>query len=296
MTLTTVDEGISYYLKWSKVKHTNITYKNYSQCLKDYSRFVDGMPICDIELLDVFDYLHSLQERGLNKKTIYNRATVVREMYRFISKNPSTDVFFDPDTIPVPKPGETLRYRCSDNDICNALQFVDGKNHLRTKAIMYVLMDTGIRVAELCEIKRVHITLDRLELQIISKKSGKVRGLHFSTFTRDILKQYLSTHNSDYLISNRDGNMCTTRLIQRSVERASAGKFTPHQIRHYFATTFVKSGGNMEALSKCMGHASVIATQNYTKMNSYEIFDEQEKYLSHIHRKVDKLAMLGEIS
>lgn len=65
--------------------------------------------------------------------------------------------------------------------------------------------------------------------------------------------------------SNRgDGHLSPTRLAGR-LERANGGAFTPHQLRHRYATVMYHATGDLLHVSKLLGHSNVATTQRYVQ-------------------------------
>jgi site-specific recombinase XerD len=156
---------------------------------------------------------------------------------------------------------------------------------LRDRAILELLFSTGLRVSELCSLKR-DLDLCRDEITIRGK-GDKVRVVFLSDTAKLALRSYLKKRNdfSDALfistprISKKIRNeqiqkhVELPRLTSRSVERmvrhyaTKAGiskKVTPHIIRHSFATDLLQNGADLRSVQILLGHANIATTQIYT--------------------------------
>lgn len=165
----------------------------------------------------------------------------------------------------------------------------------RDKAILELLFSTGLRVSELCSLTS-EIDLRSEELSIRGK-GGKVRVVFLSEEAKDAVKKYLSMRKdmSEALFvqlekgvgKKKAGTTVSyTPLRPRSVERivkqyaTKAGiskKFTPHVMRHMFATDLLSNGADLRSVQSLLGHSSITTTQVYTHVT--------DKHLRDIHKK-----------
>lgn len=166
---------------------------------------------------------------------------------------------------------------------------------LRDRAILDLLFSTGLRVSELCSLRRDQIILERSEFSVLGK-GGKTRVVFLDQEAKDSLEKYLKSRadKSEFLFisyghSNKipssgerkaDSGM-TSRSVQRMVQKYAkkAGitkKVTPHVLRHSFATDLLMSGADLRSVQSLLGHASITTTQIYTHVT--------DKHLGEIHQ------------
>jgi integrase/recombinase XerD len=139
----------------------------------------------------------------------------------------------------------------------------------RTRTLILLLLDTGIRIDEALGIERGRINLDDLTL-IVFGKGAKERVVPFSHEMRKILFRHLQHGHSRLLFCTRDGARLMYRNVYRNVAAlcAKAGlqlKVHPHLFRHVFAANFIKRGGDIYRLSRLLGHTNVSTTQIYLR-------------------------------
>lgn len=164
---------------------------------------------------------------------------------------------------------------------------------LRDKAILELLFSTGLRVSELCALKR-DIDLSTDELSVIGK-GRKVRVVFISDYARDVLKEYLAKRKDlddalfVQLSKNGKGQQkrgkslgLTKRSIerivkQRAIEAGISKRVTPHTMRHMFATDLLSNGADLRSVQAMLGHANIGTTQIYTHVT--------DKHLREIHKK-----------
>jgi site-specific recombinase XerD len=162
---------------------------------------------------------------------------------------------------------------------------------LRDKAILELLFSTGLRVSELCGLKRDAVSLKRDEFTVRGKGS-KLRVVFLSEPARLALKNYLDKRPdlSPYLLARHDRAIEKGAVLEslspRSVQRLvahyarAAGitvEVTPHTLRHSFATDLLRGGADIRSVQSMLGHSSITTTQIYTHVT--------DRGLREIHKK-----------
>lgn len=143
----------------------------------------------------------------------------------------------------------------------------------RLYCVLLVLMDTGIWISELVNIKISNIDMSR-GMMIVMGKGQKQRAVPFSNIIRKDLIRYINNSRplisiveSDYLFPAKYGDHLSISSVQQALRRLSkkAGitKCHPHIFRHTFATMFIASNGSAPILKEIMGHESFQTTQKY---------------------------------
>lgn len=142
----------------------------------------------------------------------------------------------------------------------------------RDKAIIQVLVDTGLRAAELLNIKAVDLKLSNNgEILIRRGKGGKPRSVFIGQKTRRAVRDYLKNVNPlDWLWLTDDGDHLTywglrDILVRRSAE-ARVKYYSPHAYRRAFAITMLRSGVDIYTLAKMMGHSDIQTLKRYLKL------------------------------
>jgi len=143
-------------------------------------------------------------------------------------------------------------------------------------ALFYV---TGIRREELCKIKLSDFDRSRGLLTVLGK-GNKERLVPVGEKTLEDLNRYLEVRDdfmrrknssAQQLFLNREGNILTVRSINRLVNKFSRKEgihFTPHTLRHSFATHLLENGADLMLIKEILGHASLSTTQKYTHVTA----------------------------
>jgi site-specific recombinase XerD len=148
----------------------------------------------------------------------------------------------------------------------------------RNRAIILLLLDTGVRASELCELTIVHCDIKNRTIKVFGK-GAKERILPFSPSTGQAIWRYLATRKdarmNETLIATPDGRPLgrddLRRLIFNIGERAGVHGAHPHRFRHTFAINFLRNGGNAYALQMALGHASMDMVRKYLALAQTDI-------------------------
>lgn len=153
----------------------------------------------------------------------------------------------------------------------------------RDIAIILILLDAGLRVSELCELRLRHYDRKTGRLLIEHGKGDKQRVVYIGMAARRALWKYLASRgdlpaaapliaHSDGSATNRDA---VRKLIQRAGARAGVNGATPHRFRHTFAINFLRNGGNMAALQDMLGHATLEMVRRYARLAEVDLAEAQ---------------------
>ena len=144
----------------------------------------------------------------------------------------------------------------------------------RTIAIIQLLAHTGLRVAELCNLRLTDLAISDRKGKVIvrSGKGGKYREIPLNLDVRRALQDYLKIRpdvEDDHIFIGQRNNGLTDATIQQIV--AEAGRLakldqvTPHVLRHTFGKGLINAGIDLVTVKTLMGHRSIDTTARYTK-------------------------------
>lgn len=148
------------------------------------------------------------------------------------------------------------------------------------RLVVWTLLDTGLRVAELANLKRENIDWQGKRLVIFGKggiygKQSKRRVVPVSTRSFELLAKHFALYENIGM---------TPRTIQRMMKpianRASIARpVTPHILRHTFACTAMQRNLSLKALQMILGHDHLSTTEIYLNLSPEEMIREyQEKF------------------
>lgn len=158
---------------------------------------------------------------------------------------------------------------------------------LRDRAMIEVLLGTGIRLGELAALDMDDIDLDAKHLRVRAK--GNVPQVKFiKTDLRTLLRRYLAERRRHgrpemeaLFLSNRNGRLCQRQIANRLahwLRKAGIEKeLTPHGLRHTFATHLYGATNDLLVVQRALGHRDVSTTQIYTHLVDGQLEEALER-------------------
>lgn len=153
---------------------------------------------------------------------------------------------------------------------------------LRDKAIIMVLLDTGIRASELCDLKNADYDPKKGKLFVRHGKGDKERMLFLGANAKRALWRYLNSkenfnkpHKSLFNVTRSPNGKPMSRsdlfrLIQRLAKKAGITGCNVHRFRHTFAINFLRNGGTVLMLQHLLGHESLDIVKIYVKLSEID--------------------------
>ena len=147
---------------------------------------------------------------------------------------------------------------------------------MRDRAMFEVLYASGLRVSELVGLKVFEVNLDAGVLRVMGKGSkerlvplGEEAVDWVRLYLKDFRSSLLKKKSSDHLFVTGRGAGMTRQAFWKNIKRYGAravpGKhFSPHVLRHAFATHLINHGADLRVVQMLLGHADISTTQIYT--------------------------------
>lgn len=139
----------------------------------------------------------------------------------------------------------------------------------RTLAIITLLLSTGLRVSELCDLKPADVQAgERSGLVIVRKgKGSKYREIPLNADGRQAVKTWLAMREPGEYLFNVNGRRLDRQLVNWHLKRigAKAGvRLTPHVLRHTFGKNLIDAGEPLDRVAMLLGHTDINTTAIYT--------------------------------
>jgi site-specific recombinase XerD len=238
---------------------------------------------------DLEAFIEHEQDRGMKASTISMRLRTLKAFIRFlmdkgivsdgvISKRLSVKV---PDTLP----------RAMDPD--DVRRLLDVIEDIRDRAMVLVLLRTGMRIGELLNTLVTELHLKERKIEIYEAEKTRVgRVVYMSDDAVGALKRWLSKRNAKYpyLFYGRRGSPLSypaARMrFEKCIENAGLkGKgYTLHCLRHTFATELLNARMRLECLQPLLGHSSLEMTRRYARLTDKTREEEYFRAMAIIER------------
>lgn len=167
----------------------------------------------------------------------------------------------------------------------------------RDRAILLILMYSGLRANELLALRPEHIDYTSELLHIVAGKGGQDRDVPFTTGVADQLRAYLAArppYQGQRLFVACAGRLDTVRgpltygglrqMMRRRCQAAGVPTINLHAFRHGYAMLFLNDGGmELGLVSQTMGHSSVEVTRRFYA--EYATATMRDRY----HNALDKI-------
>lgn len=272
-------ESFISYLKYEKrnSSHTVTAYK------KDLDQFVlfstERIGEFDVKRVDaklVRSWIVSLMEQQYTPRSVNRKISTIKAFYRFLMKNEVVEN--NPAiNIPVPKIRKKLPNFVEENNLHHLLDdgfFTNDFGGIRDKLIITLLYGTGIRLAELLQLKERDFDTSGYLIKVLGKRQ-KERIIPYPRSINQLLQQYIEIRNREIgnspnaLLVTEKGKQVYEKLIYRVVNKylekvTSLEKKSPHVLRHSYATHLLNRGADLNAVKELLGHSNLSATQVYT--------------------------------
>jgi integrase/recombinase XerD len=160
---------------------------------------------------------------------------------------------------------------------------------VRDIAVLELLFSTGIRVAELCNLRKEHVDFLKGGVRVVGK-GNKERIIPIcNSETLDAIKDYYKLFKGEiikngYFFINRLRTRLSEQSVRFMVRKHSQAirideNITPHMFRHSIATLLLESGVDIRYIQTFLGHSSITTTQIYVHVNE----EAQRKILLEKH-------------
>ena len=268
------------YLKQEKnySDHTVLAYE------KDLDAFVDFV-IANFEQDDLVEVNYSqirswivfLMDSGLSSGSVNRKISSLKSFYKFLLK--SKQIEFSPlikhKSL---KTGSKLQVPFSEKEVKAVLAngaFSSDFEGSRNKLIIDLFYATGMRRAELIELKLADVDLYSNTVKVFGKRNNE-RIIPFLPEIALLINSYIKQRSDleviqeeNYFFVTKVGKKINISLVYRLVNGYFSSvtaklKKSPHIMRHSFATHLLNNGADINSVKDLLGHASLASTQVYT--------------------------------
>jgi integrase/recombinase XerC len=233
-------------------------------------------------------WLTYTKNRGL-KTTSYSRhLSAVKSFFNYLSKFEQVHV---PNigSIKIKTQARSLPKALAASDTIFAIHAASDISNqvwiqLRDAALITLLYGCGLRISEALSVTEADLNSGYLR---VKGKGNKERSVPILNQVKQAIRKYLEhcpykpQANAPIFVGIR-GGVLAPGVFQKQIRkiRANLGlsdSFTPHTLRHSFATHLLINGADLRSIQELLGHANLKTTQIYTSLDAKKILDVYNK-------------------
>ena len=300
-----ITEAINKYRQYLKsTGASRHTVRAYISDLEQFFGFVgkffpeEFVKLEEVSKLMVRDYLREMSLARRCNKTLARKMTAINNFFVFsvrqqvIPRNPIAGMS-------MPKTESYVPTYFTEKEMNVLLQIPDTDNKfgIRNRAILELMYSSGLRISEIagCGIK--DIDLKKGIIKVLGK-GNKERLVPVGAMAKESLVSYekirykfLTKDSDDSLFLSKSGKPLHPDEIRAILDRyirlvARTKGYSPHTIRHSFATHLLSRGADLRAIQEMLGHSNLSTTEKYTHISHTDLLKVYKQ--AHPRSKEDK--------
>lgn len=282
-TLIPITENYLEYCSSQKRLDTK-TIKAYRIDLKQFMLFFNNTDNLSLSVADIESFIQHLHQ-NFKPKTVKRKLASLKAFFHYleyrsiIEINPFNRIntkFREPLLLPKTIPLHTVEKLLSTMYKEYALSHTAyrKKRTFLDIAVLETLFSTGMRISELCNLKRSDVDMHDAVIRIYGK-GAKERILQIGN--KDVISllksyedEYVSEiQNSGYFFTTPNATPLSDQVVRRMINKycslaAIEMHITPHMFRHTFATSLLEADVDIRYIQEMLGHSSITVTEIYT--------------------------------
>lgn len=279
-----VDRYLNYL---ANVRNMSVhTVRSYRADLASYCDWIsrEGIFPLEVDHTQLRRYLMELTQARYSKTTINRHLSALRGLYRWLvtegitTKNAAA-------ALTSPKQTKSLPHVLTEAEVNKLLKSVSCAQDelgLRDRCLCELLYASGARISEVALLGTEDIDMNQGQVRLFGKGSKerivpvypeaiRVIELYCTTLRPELAKRAKTLSNALFLSSR--GNPMSADTLRRAFEKrvheaGLSGAYTPHAMRHTFATKVLEGGADLRSVQELLGHASLSTTQIYTHLST----------------------------
>ncbi len=250
-----------------KSKNTAIAYKKDLEQFSGYLVSIEKNDIREVKKEDIEGFINKILENNYTKKSASRKLNSIRSFFRYLKNeniivaNPSLDVSHPKYVQQPPRILSKIEYRALRDYV---------KSHPRNYAIIEVLLQTGMRISELVNLKIGDIT----DNYIVVRNKNSNRQIPINNSLKKAIDNYLKTkktiEKNQSLFTTRTGKPMIIRnirqIISRCFQAVDINNATVNDLRNTFIAYQLAAGVSADYVAKIVGHKRLSSTERYLSL------------------------------
>jgi len=243
----------------------------------------------EVKREDLEAFVEQEQDRGLKPASVRKRLASARSFLNYLLEEGvvTHEVLSRKIQIKLP---QSLPKAIDPEDVKRLLEALD---HRRDRALLLVLLRTGMRIGELLKTKVEDVSLAERKINIYEGEKNAIgRVVYLSEDACSALQRWMDsrdTQKSFLFYGQGRGSLgyASARVVfNKYVDKAGlpCGKYTLHCLRHTFASEMLNAGMRLECLQQILGHTQIKVTRLYARLTDKTREEEYFRAMTIIER------------
>lgn len=281
-----LDEYLRYLQALGKSSNTTEAYRRDLNQFTDFisDKYENNISLQDIDRHIIRDFMGFLSVSLDNSnRSISRKLTALKGLFKYcvihkyISANPAL-------TMKNPKYEKKIPQFFSEKDMELLLSLPDlsSKFGVRNLAILELFYSSGLRISEMITLNLTSLDFPQKFIKVHGK-GDKTRLVPIGSKATETIQNYLalresftSKYSGDFLFLSRSGKPLDRRelaiILSQYLELVGQKKgYSPHTLRHTFATHLLSNGADLRAIQEMLGHANLSTTEIYTHVSMKDL-------------------------
>lgn len=262
-----VEKFINNLKEQNKSQFTLLAYKKDLQQFVGYLSTKQKEDVREITKDDIEEFIKKLLAENYTKKSASRKLNSIRSFFRFLKnegaivQNPSIEVGHPKYSLSPPRFLSKIEYRALRDAV---------KDDPRAAAMVEILLQTGIKISEMANLKIEDIK----DTSLIIKSNKNIREVPLNKAAKKALNNYLKTRKNlssdQYIFITRTGKPVLIRNIRQIITRyfneIGIKNATINDLRNTFIVHQLMSGASLEYIAKIVGHRRLSSTERYLSL------------------------------
>jgi len=239
---------------------------------------------------DLDSFIAAAQSKGFAPSTINNTISILKDFFEHLIENDQMNRqpvschrhhVFAPTTLPKPM---------AETDLVQFFKVIDS---IRDRLLFLLMLRCGLRSSETCSLMWNDVDLQALTLRVNNGKGEVNRIAYLAPDVESSLKLWRTRNPASvYLFPSRKvrSSHITRKevyhLMMKYLKLAGITRqYSPHCLRHTFATQLLNAGVTLEVLKELMGHRSIQMTLRYTQLYDSTMRQQYDAAMQRIEKR-----------
>ena len=232
------------------------------------------------------------RKNSVSNRTISRQIVAIKMFFLFLNEthNVRNDIVLNIHGLKfrdgLPKALQMDAIKVVIDDLDKIIKYKTSWELARDKLLFVLLCSSGLRISEALNLKHTDMNKD---IVVIFGKGAKERmvpilqmiKVYYNDYKQKLDENNLQFNDNDFIFINSKQKPMSTREVDRKFQTIRINKnlqyFSPHIMRHSFATSLLENGANIRQIQDFLGHENLATTQKYTKITKKALGEKLKK-------------------